>query len=138
MELNFVGFWKKLKSLSHDLLAHLILGQELRLDDLAISFPILFFVANTTLGDGIIAFILTSLASGRRNEVKELDKITWVKSITLSISIGSVSLLDLGKTSLFEGLLQLTFSFLFFLCSISEEVVIHECCADNQSARGDS
>ena len=129
----FVGLWEELKGLSHDHLAHLVFGHELRLDDLAIGIPVLVLVALTTLFDGSSTISLTSFTSGRRNEVKELDKVARVKSIAISLS-----LLDFRKTSLFKFGLEIASIFLFLFSTISKEVVVHEGCADNQSARGDS
>ena len=96
----FVGLWEELKGLSHDHLAHLVFGHELRLDDLAIGIPVLVLVALTTLFDGSMTFSLTSLTSSRRDEVKELDKVAWVKSIAISRG-----LLNLGKTSFIKFVL---------------------------------
>ena len=96
----FIGFRKELKGLPHDHLAHLVLGQELRLDNLAIGIPVFVPVAITTLFDGSMTFSLTSLTSSRRDEVKELDKVARVKSIAISRG-----LLNLGKTSFIKFVL---------------------------------
>ena len=133
LELLFVGLWEELKGLSHDHLAHLVFGHELSLDDLTIGIPVVVLVALTTLSNGSITIRLTSLTSGRCDEVKELDKVARVKSIAISSS-----LLDFRKTSLFKFGLEIASIFLFLFRTFGKEVVVHEGCADNQSARGDS
>ena len=83
----FISLRKERQGLSHDYLAHLVLSQELSLDDLTIFIPLLVLVALSTLVDRSMTLFLTSLAGGRRDEVKELDKVTRVKSITVSRSL---------------------------------------------------